>query len=109
MTGFFLVIDALDETPQKQRKNIFELIRKLVKLPCARIFATSRKEPDIATTFSLLHAPTVEIEAKNSAEDINIYVHGKVDSLRSEGDLMLQDSSLQDVIIKELISKADGM
>ena len=105
-----MVIDALDEAPQKQRKNIFKLIRKLVsELPCIKIFATSRKEPDITSTFFQLKAPTVEIEAKNSAEDIYIYVRGKVESLISEGDLVLENLSLQDTIIEELISKADGM
>ncbi len=59
--------------------------------------------------FSQLKAPTVEIEAKNSADNIEIYVRGKVESLISEGDLVLEDLSLQDKIIQELISKADGM
>ena len=105
-----MVIDALDEAPQKQRKNIFKMIRNLVsELPGASIFATSRKEPDIISTFSQLKTPTVEIEAKNSADDINIYVRGKVDSLISEEDLVLEDISLHDTIIKELIRKADGM
>lgn len=105
-----MVIDALDEAPQKLRKNIFKMIRNLVsELPCARIFATSRKEPDITSTFSQLKTPTVEIEAKNSAEDINTYVRGKFESLISDGDLALENVSLQDKIIKGLISKADGM
>ncbi|MCJ1344810.1 hypothetical protein MMC31_003013 [Peltigera leucophlebia] len=109
-TGFFVVIDALDEAPQKKRKNILKMIRNLAsELPYARIFATSRKEQDITNTFSQLKAPTVEIEAKNSAEDINIYVRGKVESLISEEELVLEDSSLKRTIIQELISKADGM
>ena len=62
ITGFFVVIDALDEATQKQRKKIFKMILNLVsKLPCTRIFATSRKEPDIISWFSLLKTPTVEI------------------------------------------------
>ena len=59
--------------------------------------------------FFQLKAPTVEIKAKNSAEDINIYVRGKVELLISEGDLVLENLSLQDTIIEQLISKADGM
>ena len=86
------------------------MIQNLVhELPCARIFATSRKEPDITSTFSQLKTPTFEIEAKHSANDINIYVRAKVKSLISEGDLALENISLQDTIIEELVSKADGM
>ena len=47
--------------------------------------------------------------AKNSAEDIKIYVRGKVESLISGGDLVLEDLSLQVIVIQEPISKADGM
>lgn len=79
------------------------------KLPCARIFATSRKKSDIIEIFSQLKAFTVEIEARNNADDFNIYARGKVESLISEGGLVLQDLSLQDIIIPELISKANGM
>ena len=105
-----MVIDALDEAPQKQRKKIFNMIQNLVdEVLCARVFVTSRKELDITSTFSKLKTPTVEIEAKNIANDINIYVHGKVESLISGGDLALEDLSLQDTIIEELVSKADGM
>ncbi len=109
-TGFFVVVDALDEAPQEQRKKIFKMISNLVnELPCVRIFTTSRKEPDITKKFSQLKAPTIELEAKDSAEDIEIYVRGKVESLISDEELVLEDHSLQDMIIQELISKADGM
>ena len=108
--GIFVVIDALDEAPQDQRKKIFKMISNLVdELPCAKIFITSRREPDITKKFSQLQVPTVELEAKDSAEDIEIYVRGKVESLISEGELVLEDLSLQDIIIQELISKAEGM
>lgn len=109
-TGFFVVIDALDEAPQEQRKKIFKMISNLVdELPRARIFTTSRKEPDITKKFSQLKAPTIELEAKDSSEDINIYVRGRVESLISEEELVVEDLSLQDKVIQELISKADGM
>ncbi len=85
------------------------LLNLISELPCAKIFATSRKESDMTNTFSQLEAPTVEIEASNSADDINIYVCGKVESLISEGDLVLEDLFLQHIIIQELMSKADGM
>lgn len=96
-SGFYVVIDSLDEAPQKQRKKILKMILNLVsELPCARVFATSRKKPDITNTFSQMKAHTVEIEAKNSADDIEIYVHVQVRSLISKGDLVREDLSLQD-------------
>lgn len=78
------------------------MILKLVnELPCAKVFVTSWKEADITNKFSQLNEPTIEIEAKNNADDIEIYVRGQAGSLISEGDLQLQDESLQEKIIQE--------
>ena len=95
-TEIFIVPDA------QQRKKIFKMILKLVnELPCAKVFVTSRKEADTTKKFSQLNEPTIEIEAKNNADDIEIYVRGQVGSLISGGDLQLQDDSLQEKTIQE--------
>ena len=109
-TRFFILVDALDEAPQEQRKKIFKMILNLVdKLQCVQIFATSRKETDIMSKFLQLKAPKIEIEAKDNAVDIEIYVRGQVRTLISDDELKLQDRSLHDIIVEELIGKADGM
>lgn len=59
--------------------------------------------------FHQLKAPKIEIEAKNYSVDIEIYVHGKAETLISGGDLKLQNRSFQNKIVQELIEKADGM
>lgn len=106
----FILVDALDEAPQEQRKMIFKMISNLVdKLPCVQVFVTSRKEEDIIRMFLQLKAPKIEIEAKNNAMDIEIYVRGQVEALMSQGDLRLQDLSLHEKIVQELVGKADGM
>ena len=107
---FFILVDALDEAPQEQRKQIFKMILNLVdRLQSVQVFVTSRKEADIINMFLQLKAPKIEIEAKNSAADIKTYVRGQVETLISEGDLKLQDRSLYDKIVQELVGKADGM
>lgn len=59
--------------------------------------------------FLRLKAPKIEIEAKHTAVDIEIYVRGQVKTLIFEGDLKLQDRTLHDKIFQELVDKADGM
>ena len=109
-TRFFILVDALDEAPQEQRKKIFKMILNLVdRLQCVQVFVTSRREDDIINMFLQLKAPKIEIEAKNNAVDIEIYVRGKVETLISQGELKLQDRSLHDKIVQELVGKADGM
>lgn len=51
----------------------------------------------------------IEIKAKHSANNINIYVYAKVKSLISKKNLVLKNISLQNTIIEKLVSKADGM
>ena len=109
-TRFFILVDALDEVQQEQRKKIFQMILNLVnRLQCVQVFVTSRKEEDIVNMFLQLKAPKIEIEAKNNAIDIEIYVRGKIETLISQGELKLQDRSLHDKIVQELVGKADGM
>lgn len=85
---------------------IFNLVDRL---HCVQVFVTSRKEDDIINMFHQLKASKIEIEAKNNAADIEIYVRGKVETLISQGELKLQDRSLHDKIVQELIGKANGM
>ena len=104
-TRFFILIDALDEAPQEQRKEIFKMIFNLIdKLQCIQVFVTSRKEEDIISMFLQLKAPKIEIEAKNNAVDIEIYVRGKVETLISEGDLKLQDRSIHEKFSKSWLT-----
>ncbi len=109
-TRFFILVDALDEAPQEQRKKIFKMISNLVdRLQCVQVFITSRKEEDIINMFLQLKAPKIELEAKNTAADIEIYTRGQVETWISQGELKLHDRSLHEKIIQELVSKADGM
>ena len=85
------------------------ILNLVSKLPCAKVFATNWKKPDIINTFFQLKAPQIKIKAENGADDNNVYIRVKVKSVISERDLMLEDFSYQDIIIYELISKADGM
>src|SRR5437667_3275724 len=85
-TQIFLVIDALDECKQDEqgqvfnREQILDLIFDLAdSIPCANIFVTSRRETDIARSFVCRKAPTIQIEARNVAEDINTFVKGRVE------------------------------
>lgn len=109
-TRFFILVDALDEARQEQRREIFKMILNLVdRLQCVQVFVTSRKEEDIINMFLQLKAPKIEIEAKNNAADIEIYARGQIETLISQGDLKLQDRTLHEKIVQELVGKADGM
>ncbi|OCK94501.1 uncharacterized protein K441DRAFT_636242, partial [Cenococcum geophilum 1.58] len=110
----FIVLDALDECPEHERHRIIGFIDKVVaELQCAKIFITSRREADIVEAFEG-KTSTVQIEAKNVAADIALYVRDEVAKAKLPGGwngkrLYLTSDKLQGKIIDTLVSKADGM
>ena len=108
----FIIFDALDECPRPQRPEIISFIGKVVaKTQCAKVFITSRREGDILQAFEG-KTSTIQIEAKNIAADVALYVRDEVAELR-EGRhgkrLYLTSDQLQEEIISTLVGKADGM
>jgi len=110
----FIILDALDECPEHERHRIIGFINKVVaELQCAKIFITSRREADIVEAFEG-KTSTVQIEAKNVAADIALYVRDEVAKAKLPGGwngkrLYLTSDKLQGKIIDTLVSKADGM
>lgn len=59
--------------------------------------------------FSEMRSPTIEIEARDCAKDIDVHVCGKIEELISSKDLKIKVFSLSNTIIQELFGKADGI
>jgi len=108
----FIVLDALDECPKPQRPEIISFVSEVIaKMQCAKVFITSRREGDILQAFEG-KTSTIQIEAKNIAADIELYVRDEVAELRKGRHgkrLYLTSDKLQEEIIRTLMSKADGM
>lgn len=59
--------------------------------------------------FSEVRSPIIEIEARDSAKDIDVYVCSKIEELISSKDLKIKALALSNTIIQEVVSKADRM
>ena len=111
----FVVFDALDECPKQNRHAILGFITELVTRSTScrmKVFATSRRETDIAEAFSRNHVPTVQILAEDVADDIKMFVRSKVDELRAGKDgkvLYVTSDELKETIVETLARKAEGM
>lgn len=109
----YLAIDALDECPRDQRHRVIQFITEVTtELPCIKIFVTSRRELDIVDAFESRNIPTIKIEAENVAADIELFVSTEVKRLTRTCDgrrLYIQNSSLEEKIIRTLASNAEGM
>jgi hypothetical protein len=109
----YVVIDALDECPTRDRHHIVGFITEVIEaLQCAKIFITSRREPDIVRAFEESSTPTIQIKAENVAADIEAYVQSEVEKLRKGHHgkrLHVNSNVLKEKIIQVLTKKADGM
>ncbi|KAF2135404.1 uncharacterized protein K452DRAFT_281591, partial [Aplosporella prunicola CBS 121167] len=108
------MIDALDECPEdEERPKILRFLTEVMKeLPLVRVFITSRREADITYTLESRGTPTIQLEARNMAADIEKYVSNKIERLQSGLDgrkLYVKDECLVQKIIATLTNRADGM
>ena len=125
----FLVLDALDECTDEQRKDMVDFLKWVIVDPgtmdppsaihdtttithsqnqgTVKLFVTSRKEPDISRAFRAF--PKIEIEAKTVDKDIEVYVSTQLEQRLQDGRLRLRDGSLKHKILRTLIGKSNGM
>lgn len=107
----FLVLDALDECTEDQRRELLEALSGIVSPENSnhgnvKLFITSRREPDIQRAFE--YFPVIEIEAKKVNKDIESFVDVKLDQYLQDGDLNIGDT-LKNKIRNALVDKAGGM
>ncbi|KAJ4322889.1 hypothetical protein N0V94_002151 [Neodidymelliopsis sp. IMI 364377] len=115
LSEVYVVFDALDECPEREREAIIGFITGIVtaKIECqVKVFVTSRKEMDIAKAFEDKHIPTVQIQTENVTADIEAFVRGQIEKLLAGENgrtLYITDDGLKEKIAQTLASKAEGM
>jgi hypothetical protein len=110
----YIIMDALDECPitstiPSPREEVLELVDELVRLhlPNVHICVTSRPEHDIQAVLKHLSQRAVSLhDESGQQEDIANYVTSFVRSDRKVRRWREED---QDLVIKTLVEKADGM
>ncbi|THY06126.1 hypothetical protein D6D03_02557 [Aureobasidium pullulans] len=107
----FVVIDGLDECPERQRPAILDFIIDAsgVTSFCTKFFVSSRREGDIHSHFNFLKSPVIELEAGLITPDIIKFVHEEVSRRRIVSELHIQEKSLLEEVIHKLIEKSNGM
>ena len=110
----YLIIDALDECPNKSalsspRLDVLKLLEGLVdsQLPNLRICVTSRPEADIKPILEPLTFRSVSLhDERGQREDIENYIKSVVDTNRN---MRRWRSEHRQLVIDVLTERADGM
>ncbi|KAJ7600104.1 ankyrin repeat-containing domain protein [Mycena floridula] len=103
-----LIVDALDECSDEAR-NLFLSKESPAGLRsfADQLLMTSRNMPSIAHALKLQSESTIHIQAH--VEDLQTYIQGCLVGVKRLNRLVKENRSLQDNIIKVVISKAAGM
>ena len=110
---FFLILDALDESPELYTGHM--TIRQILlakvndlsqKAPCLHMLATSRQLIDIQEQVTMMGARSVAMQAEFVNEDIKSFVSSQ---LATDPRLCRLLMNFKAKIEKALIEKADGM
>ena len=111
----YLIIDALDESPNSgmpsPRETVLQLLKELVKLslPNLHICVTSRPEIDIRNVLEPLTSRRVSLhDQSGQRKDIAIYVRSVVYS-DSEQIMRRWKTEDKELVIETLSERADGM
>lgn len=101
----FIVVDALDECSEDDGvRNLF-LAQLLRLLPNIRLLVTSREITSLGQAFD--GATRLEIRAHD--EDVRTYLQVRVEEQALLRSHIMDDPSLKDTIIDNIIDKANGM
>ena len=113
----FVVLDALDECEEEERKVLISFLRKLLALDgCqVKIFLTSRPEDGLHRSFKDSQSKdilTYRIDVDDTVQDIGPFVTQRVDELIESKALLYGTPVTQDFrehLITTLIQEADGV
>ncbi|KAF2805686.1 uncharacterized protein BDZ99DRAFT_109722 [Mytilinidion resinicola] len=115
LSQVYVVFDALDECPEREREDILGFITGIVtaRIGChVKVFVTGRNEMDIAKAFEDKQIPTIQIRAKNVATDIETFARSQVEKLQAGEHgktLYITSVELKEKIVRTLATKAEGM
>jgi hypothetical protein len=105
-----IILDGMDELSERSQKIVCEGLREVWQGTDAvvKFFITGREDPSsmILVNDKILR---VQILPSSISTDISQYVRDATSFLLSKGELVLQDSSLQEVIVEKLVEGAHGM
>jgi hypothetical protein len=104
--GQYIVLDALDECTDREDMLTFLHELVMLKQPCLRILATSRREKDIEDQLSSVARHNIDIQSAVVDEDIRVYVR---DRLATDTKLKKWPPEVQEEIASVMMAKASGM
>lgn len=109
----YVVLDGLDECPERDRRPILEFINSIRQVtPVFKVFVTSREEVDIADHFGCAEVIQLSTNSQGSSADIDYFIRQESSRLRQNKTgrkLAVRSDRVFNEIVSTLTQNADGM
>jgi hypothetical protein len=108
----YIVVDGLDEASELSQKAIYDGLKQLLENAPKGIKLLLTGRDDLGSSFGIvptLKFNSIPISPTAIALDIDSYVRASTRRRITEGSLVVQDPSLEELIVGELVKGAKGM
>ncbi|CUS15247.1 unnamed protein product, partial [Tuber aestivum] len=105
----FIILDALDEVPKSERKDLLSWLTELVAggdPGSLSILITSRPEADIVRSVEPLSTFTIPLQSKTIDPDIQFYIRNSLDS---KDEFREFTEEIKSEVEKTLVTGSQGM
>lgn len=107
-----MFVDGLDEMSELDRKFVFLLLKTTTGLGATsqvKDFVSSREDATYLMDSPGIPSFKIQISSNTISPDIDRYIKNEIEALRSKGDLVIRDATLEDEIATALVNGAKGM
>jgi Cdc6-like AAA superfamily ATPase len=106
-----IILDGIDEIDDDSQKIFYSTLNKLIQDagPILKLLVSCRDDATHALRTPAGTSFRVHLQPANIAIDIEDYIRYSVKALLESGELVVQDSLLQEIMIETLVKGAQGM
>ncbi|TVY59373.1 hypothetical protein LCER1_G001100 [Lachnellula cervina] len=112
LPSVIMFVDGLDEMSESDRKFVFLLLKTTTGLGATsqvKDFVSSREDATYLMDSPGIPSFKIQISSNTISPDIDRYIKNEIEALRSKGDLVIRDATLEDEIATALVNGAKGM
>ncbi|KAH7033561.1 uncharacterized protein B0I36DRAFT_110490 [Microdochium trichocladiopsis] len=110
MNNFYIVVDGLNECTSTERRLLMDELSLISEAaPSLRLFFSGRDSILIDVEQKFGHISKISTVSEGLRTDISLFIESVLEECFENGDLVVEDAALKELIVTTLNDRADGM